>query len=98
MEASQGDELKFVSHCGEFSLEVSNVNFVELRLPVERWGAVIGKHLVREELVDCAGIATRFVHVGFGGFPPEQIGIRRICDAASDGCVETSGHAEEAFG
>ena len=40
--------------------------------------------------MDCVRITARFVHVRFGGFPPEQIGIRRTSDAASDGCVETS--------
>ena len=42
VEACQRNELEFVAHGPEFSLETRNGGLVQLLLPIERRGAIVG--------------------------------------------------------
>src|SRR5207237_483195 len=48
VEARQRHELELVAHRAEFALEAGDGPFVELRLPVEAWAAIVGEQLARE--------------------------------------------------
>ena len=44
------------------------------------------------------GKFARFVNIRFGRFAPDQVGIRRVDQAAIDGCVNTAFVSQETFG
>src|SRR6266481_2004496 len=97
MEASQRNKLEFVAHFAEFLLEVGNSHIVELLLPVKRRRAVVREQLARELRVDGVGELARFGKVGCRGLAPKHVGIGRIRQAASNGCVDAAVELEEAF-
>src|SRR5476651_2552718 len=97
VDTRQGDELVLVAHGRQFALELGDGRVVQVLLPVEGRRAVVGQQLVRVFLLDGLGEATGFVQVRLGGFTPDQVGVRRVGQAASDGLVETGAHFVETF-
>src|SRR5471032_1122750 len=95
--AGQGNELVLVAHGGQFALELGDGRVVQVFLPVEGRRAVVRQQLVRVFLLDRFGEATSFVQVRLGGFAPDQVGVRRVSQAASDSLVETGAYFVEAF-
>ncbi|MNL00956.1 hypothetical protein D3C87_1214080 [compost metagenome] len=95
--AGQGDELVLVAHGGQFALELGDGRVVQVFLPVEGRRAVVRQQLVRVFLFDRFSEATSFVQVRLGGFAPDQVGVRRVGQAASDGLVQTGAHFVETF-
>ncbi len=53
--------------------------------------------MVRVFLFDRFSEATSLVQIRLGGFTPDQVGVRRVSQAASDRLVETGAHFVEAF-
>src|SRR5664279_3870705 len=97
METGQRDELELVAHLRERRLEARDVGIAELLLPVERRRAVVCQHLARELRMDGIGKTLRLFHVGFRGLTPDQIGIRRVGQAARDGRTVSYTDPDEAF-
>src|SRR6266478_8442685 len=97
MEASQRNKLEFVAHFPELLLEVGNSHIVELLLPVKRRRAVVREQLARELCVNGVGELPRLGKVRCRGFAPKHVGIGRIRQAASNGCIDAPVELEEAF-
>src|SRR5471032_2376673 len=97
VDAGQGNELVLVAHGGQFALELGDGRVVQVLLPVEGRRAVVGQQLVRVFLLDGLGEAAGFVQVRLGGFTPDQVGVRRVGQAAGDGLVEAGADFVEAF-
>ena len=89
VETGQRDELEFVAHRTEFALELGDGRCVEVALPVERGRAVVGQHLARELLLDGFGKLLGKGQIRLAGLAPDQIGIRRISQAARDRLLDT---------
>ena len=85
MPAGQGDELELVAHRSQFLLECGDGGVVQCRLPVERRGAVVRQHLVRELGVDSVGEPTGLVQVGRARLAPDEVAVGRIGEAAGYG-------------
>ncbi len=90
MESGEGDELEFVAHRAEFALEFRDGLVVEIFPPVERRRAIVGQHLVGILGVNRFGELARFAEMRFGGFAPDQVGIRSVGQAAGDGGSEAA--------
>ena len=97
VEAGQRDELEGVTHLAKALLEHGDGFLVEVLLPVEARRAVIGQLLARILGVDRLGEAARFLQVGRGGLAPDEVGVRRIGEAAADRLVQALAAFMEAF-
>jgi hypothetical protein len=78
-------------------LEGGDGAVVQVALPVEGRRAVVGQHLAGELLVDALGELARLADVGLGRLAPDQIGVRRIGQAALDGILDAALDVVEAF-
>ena len=85
VETSQGDKLEFIAHFSQLLLEVQNGLVIQVAAPVEGGRAVIGKPFAGEFFVHSLGKLTRLAEVGFGGFAPDDIGVRGKGTSALDG-------------
>jgi hypothetical protein len=88
VEASQCDELEFVTHLSQLFLERGDLFIVEFALPVEGGRAVVGQHLAWIFFVDGFRKFARFIKVGCGGFAPDQVHIRSEFESACHGIFE----------
>ncbi len=95
--ARQGDQLVLVAHGRKLALKLGDGCVVEVFLPVEGRRAVVGKQLVRVLLLDCFGEAACLVQIRLGGFTPDQVGIRRVGEAAGDCLIQTGTYFVEAL-
>ncbi|MNZ79711.1 hypothetical protein D3C78_983220 [compost metagenome] len=98
MDAREGDELVLVAHVGQLLLEAGYGGIVQVLLPVEARGAVVGQDLVRVLGLDGFGKLTCLVQVRLGGFTPHHVGVRGVGQAAGDGLLDTGLHLVEALG
>src|SRR3546814_869063 len=98
MEAGQGDELELVAHRCQLALERSDGGVVEMLLPVEAGRAVVGQQFAGELGMDGGGKLAGKLQVGLAGFAPDQIGIRRVGEAAADRLIQAIAGLEEALG
>ena len=97
VETGQGHELVLVPHGAQLALELSNRGFVQMAPPVERWRAVVGQHLPWEPGLNGLGKPPRLLQIRVCGLAPEQIGVRRVGQPASDRLVQPGSHVEESF-
>ncbi|CUJ65274.1 Uncharacterised protein [Achromobacter xylosoxidans] len=97
VEAGQRDELELVAHGAQLALELGDGGVVQVLLPVERRRAVVRQQLARELAMDRVGELAGVFQVGRGGFAPDQVGVRRVGQAARDRLVDAGAGAEEAF-
>src|SRR5581483_11997596 len=97
VESGERHKLELIAHLAQLALEVGNFGFRELRLPVERWRAIVSKQLARKLCVKRVGEAARFFHVRLGGFAPDQVGVWSVSKSARDCGIESAAHAVEAF-
>src|SRR5579863_1757746 len=95
MEASQRDELKFVSHGCELGLKAGDGGVVELLLPVERRRTVVGQHLARKFRMDGVGKLARFFKIRMRSLAPDELHIRSIGKSAGDGGFNAAANAVE---
>src|SRR5207237_8585373 len=100
VEAGESDELEFVAHRPELTLEAGDGVGIELCRPVEAWRAIVGEQLAGIFLLDLLGEPLRLAEVRVAGLPPEQIGMRGEGEAAPDAMIEPRAVAqpEEALG
>ncbi|MNQ84659.1 hypothetical protein D3C85_997940 [compost metagenome] len=98
MDAREGDELVLVAHVGQLLLEAGDGGIVQVLLPVEARGAVVGQDLVRVLGLDGFGELARLVQIRLGGFTPHHVGVRGVGQAAGDGLLDTGLHLVEALG
>src|ERR1700744_6120587 len=97
MKTSQGHELELVAHFAKLLLEFGDRRVIELLLPVERRRAVVSEELAGKLGVYRVGKALGFIEVGGGCFAPDQVGIRRVSQAAGDRRVETAANDVKTF-
>ena len=97
MEAGQCHKLELVAHRAEFALKAGDRSVVKILFPVERWRAVIGEQFSRINLVNGLREFSCLIEIRLRGFAPQQIGIRRIGQAASDGGLRSALNVVEAF-
>ena len=98
MPTGKSDELERVAHRAEFFLEHRDRGVVEVLAPVERRRAVVRQHLVRVLGLDGFREATGLVEVWGRGLTPDQVGVRRVGQAAADRGLEARAGVEEALG
>src|SRR5690606_4129984 len=97
VEAGQGDELEAVAHRRKLLLEAGDGGVVEVGLPVEARRAVVGQQLAGELRVDRLGERAGEGQVGLAGLAPDQVGVRRVGQAAADGLVDALAGLVEAL-
>ncbi len=95
--ARQGNELVLVAHVRQRLLETGDSFIVQIFLPVEGWGAVIGKQFARIFCMDGVGKAFSQRQVRGGGFAPHQVSIRGIRQATADRLFNASMGTIETF-
>ncbi len=95
--ACQGDELVLVTHGRKLALKLGDGRVIKVFLPVEGGRTVVGKQLVRKLLLDRLGEAPCLVQVRLGGFTPDQVGIRRIGQAARNRLIQARADLVETF-
>src|ERR1700683_187328 len=98
VESCQSDELEFVAHGAELALEFRDGVVVEIFAPVEGRRAIVCQHFVGILGVNRFGKLARFTEMRFGGFAPDQIGIGRVGQAASNRGGQAAANLKEAFG
>src|SRR5437867_2431295 len=84
MPAGQRDELELVAHRRQLALERRDRGRVEVVLPVERRRTVVRQQLVRIALVNALGELPCLLEIGTRRLAPDEIRVRRICNAARD--------------
>src|SRR5579883_517987 len=97
MEASQRDELELVAHLAKLLLEASDGRFVQLLAPVEGRRAVICQQFAGELRMDRLSEATRLLDIRLRGFAPDEVGIRRVGQAARNSRLDASADTIEAL-
>ena len=97
MEPCEGYELKLVSHAGQFGLETRDGFIVELLSPVKTRRTIVSQHFPGILRVDCVSELLGLLQIWFGGFAPQQIGVRRIGQTACDGGTDAAANSEESL-
>src|SRR5277367_7146566 len=97
VESRERDELEFVTHSAEFTLEFRDGGVIEILAPVEGRRAIVSQHFVRIPGMYRFGELARFAEMRPGGFAPHQIGIRRVREASGDCGAQTAANLEESF-
>ncbi len=95
MEAREGDELEGVAHRRQLALESGDGLVVEVPAPVERRRAVVRQLLAGELGVHGLGEPAREFEVRLGRLHPEQVGVRRVGEAAGDDRLDAVPHLVE---
>ena len=75
MEAGQRNELELESHCTQLFLELGDRRIVEVLLPVERRGAVVGEQLIGELRLDTLGELSCQFQIRGAGLHPDEVGV-----------------------
>src|ERR1044072_6229820 len=78
VEARQRDELEFVPHRAELSLERGELAVREMALPVERRRTVVREQLAGILPQDCFRELLRLGEIGLGGLEPQRSEERRV--------------------
>src|ERR1700757_4511630 len=97
MESRQGDKLKTVAHHGQFWLKLRDFPLIQLGLPMERRGAIVGEELSWMPRMNGSRKFPGLLEVGLRGFAPEHVGIRRVCQATCDRGIESPAETVEAL-
>src|SRR5260370_4281021 len=88
VEARQRDELVFVAHGRDRSLEGLDLLRLKIGAPVEAGRAVVGEELTRIARVDRLGEAPRVREVRARSLPPEHVRVGGIGEATRDAIVD----------
>src|ERR671937_2020562 len=97
METGQGYELKLISHSSQLRLKPGNGNVIQLLLPIEGRRAVVSEKFLWKLAEHSFGEGSCLAEIRFGGFAPEQIGIRCISQGTSDSRLQSAADSEETF-
>src|ERR1044072_1080596 len=98
VEARQRDELEFVPHRAELSLERGELAVREMALPVERRRTVVREQLAGILPQDRFRELLRLGEIGLGGLEPQHVGVRRIRARAGDRRFDAVFDDEESLG
>ena len=100
MKPGQRHELEAVAHAGEVALKARQLIRRQLLAPVEARRAIVRQHLAGKVTMNGVRKALGVAQVGITRFPPQQVGVGRIGEAADDRILDPAPRkeAEEPLG